>query len=417
MIRKCVFSLLIVSSLAQSAAAQEQFTPDSFGFLPAAQAQQSAAAAREDERYNDGTDSIDEQKWSRALDAFNDVIAIKGRRTDAALYWKAYVLNKLGRRGEAQTTIAELRRSFPRSNWIREAGALEVEMKSGSGKPVNPESESDEELKILAINSLMNSDEARAIPMLQRVLESSSNSPRLKEKALFVLAQSDSQQAQQLILSVARGQTHPPMQLKAIQYLAIHGGKQNQQAMEQIYRSSTDTNVKRTILQAFITCGCEQSTLDVLREERDPELRRRAIHNLGAMGATEQLRQLFQSSTSAEDKEKIMEALGVAGDTNTLAEIARTPGDARVRRRAIHGLGISGGKQAAQTLVAIYSSDNDKEVRKAAAEALFIQGADRELVALARKETDPEMRRYLVQKLSIMGSKEAQEYMLEILNK
>ena len=112
-----------------------------------------------------------------------------------------------------------------------------------------------------------------------------------------------------------------------------------------------------------------------------------------------------------------MEALGIAGDTTILSEIARTPGDARVRRKAIHGLGISGGKQAAATLIGIYSSDKDIDIRKAAVEALFIQGADHELVQLARKETDPQMRRYLVQKLSLMGSKEAEDFMLEILNK
>jgi hypothetical protein len=50
-------------------------------------------------------------------------------------------------------------------------------------------------------------------------------------------------------------------------------------------------------------------------------------------------------------------------------------------------------------------------------EALFIQDAARELVQLARKETDPQMRRELVQKLSLMDSKEAQDYMMEILNK
>jgi HEAT repeat protein len=413
MIRRLVlysFTLFVMSAAMR---AQEASPSSLFGFAPA---QEQSAAAREDERYNDATDAIDDQKWGEALKGFNNIIAMKGRRTDAALYWKAYVLNKMGRRGEAQAAVAELRRSFPRSNWIKEAGALEVEMKSGSGKPVNPDSESDEELKMLAINSLMNSDEARAIPMLQRVLESPSNSLKLKEKALFVLAQSDSPQAQQLIGNVARGQSYPPLQLKAIQYLGI-SGDHNQPILEQIYKSSTDSGVKRAVLQAFITCDCEQSTLAVMREERDPELRRVAIHNLGAMGATEQLRQLFQATTSAEDKERILEALGIAGDVTTLAEIARAPGDSKVRRRAIHGLGISGGKQAAATLAAIYSNDKDPEIKKAAVEGLFIQDADHELVQLARKETDPQMRRYLIQKLSLMDSKEAQDLMIEILNK
>lgn len=412
MIRKLLLYSFTLFMTSASMKAQEVLPSPVFGFAPS---QEESATAREDERYDDASDAIDDQKWSQALEGFNDVIAMKGRRTDAALYWKAYVLNKMGRRGEAQAAVAELRRGFPRSNWIKEAAALEVEMKSGSGKPVNPDSESDEELKLLAINSLMNSDEKRAIPMLQGVLESPKNSLRLKEKALFVLAQSGSPQAQQLIGSVARGQSYPPLQLKAIQYLGISGG--NEATLEQIYKSSTDSRVKRAVLQAFITCGCEQNTLAVVREEHDPELRRVAIHNLGAMGATAQLKQLFQATTSAEDKEKILEALGIAGDDTTLAEIARAPGDPRVRRRAIHGLGISGGKQASATLAAIYSSDKDIEVRKAAVEALFIHGADHELVQLARKETDPQMKRYLIQKLSLMDSKEAQDLMLEILNK
>src|ERR1039458_4881814 len=39
------------------------------------------------------------------------------------------------------------------------------------------------------------------------------------------------------------------------------------------------------------------------------------------------------------------------------------------------------------------------------------------LVDLARKETNPEMKKTIVSKLSIMGSKDSTEYMLEILNK
>jgi hypothetical protein len=38
-------------------------------------------------------------------------------------------------------------------------------------------------------------------------------------------------------------------------------------------------------------------------------------------------------------------------------------------------------------------------------------------VALARKETSPEMKRDLVQKLSLMKSKVATDYLLEILGK
>ena len=39
------------------------------------------------------------------------------------------------------------------------------------------------------------------------------------------------------------------------------------------------------------------------------------------------------------------------------------------------------------------------------------------MVELARKETNPEMKKMIVSKLSIMGSKDATEYLMELLNK
>ena len=49
--------------------------------------------------------------------------------------------------------------------------------------------------------------------------------------------------------------------------------------------------------------------------------------------------------------------------------------------------------------------------------ALFLSGDAKGLVALARKETDPNMKKAIVSKLSIMGSKDATDYLMEILSK
>jgi len=38
-------------------------------------------------------------------------------------------------------------------------------------------------------------------------------------------------------------------------------------------------------------------------------------------------------------------------------------------------------------------------------------------VELARKETDPEMRKQIVEKLSVMGNREANDYLMEFLDK
>src|SRR5438874_41873 len=89
--------------------------------------------SREEEIYSDGTDDLDEGKWDRASEKFSQVIQLHGKKADAALYWKAYALQKLGRRDDALASVAELKKQFPRSSWLKDAGALELEVRQAQG--------------------------------------------------------------------------------------------------------------------------------------------------------------------------------------------------------------------------------------------------------------------------------------------
>lgn len=411
-VMKRISQFAILFLLCAAAGAQESAVPSS----SFAETQASATTGRENELYNDGTTYLNEGKWQEAADKFSQVAALKSRRADAALYWKAYALNKAGRRGEAAASIAQLRRQFPNSEWLKEVGALELEMKQASGQSVDPAAESDEDLKLLAINSLLGSDPDRAIPLLQGVLSSPKNSMKLKERALFVLAQSGSPKAEPIIAAVARGQSGPELQVRAIRSLGLEGPRYSQ-LLQQIYGSATDPDIKKAVLQAYMTSGNKEPVLAAAKSEKDADLRRSAIHQLGAMGARSELEQLYQSSTSADDKEAILQAFGIAGDSEALMKFATSEPDARIRERAIRNLGPFGGPGAGAALVQIYNNEKDADLKRAAVQALFVHGDASSLIALARKETNPEMKRDLVQKLSLMSNKEARDYMLEILNK
>ena len=67
------------------------------------------------------------------------------------------------------------------------------------------------------------------------------------------------------------------------------------------------------------------------------------------------------------------------------------------------------------TTISIYGSDQTVEVRKAVVNALFIQNNASALVTLARGEKNIEMKKDIVQKLSNMKSKEATDYLMELL--
>lgn len=396
---------------AQPSASADIFQPDSSGASAAANSQ-------EDHLYDDGTRAINEERWSDAESIFDRVIEQHGQRADAALYWKAYAQNKAGQSSQALATCRQLRQTFAHSRWLEECGALEIEIRGKSGQPVSPQTEQDEDLKLLALNALMQQDDARALPAIQQILNGN-HSEKLKEHALFVLAQSQSKQAQDLLGQIAAGQTNPTLQVHAIRMLAAIRGKQSDDVLANVYQHSNDERVKKAVLQAYMITGDSAKLADAAQHESNPELARTAVHELGAQGATSELLRIYRSTNSGETKSAIVDSLVASGKkgADALASIAASEQDANLRRKAIRNLGIAGGTSAAPGLIATYQNNSDRETKKAVVDALFIAGDAHDLVALAKAEKDPAAREDIVQKLSLMHSSEATEYMIEILNK
>jgi HEAT repeat protein len=368
----------------------------------------------EAQTYDSGTDALDQGHWDRAIGAFDEVAKRGGKRADAALYWKAYAQNKAGRRADAQATIQALQKTYPQSRWIKEAKALDIEVRQQTGQAPRVEQESDDDLKLMALNSLMGADPDRALPMLEKFLSVSSN-PKLRERALFVLAQNGSPKAREILVRTAKGESNPDIQRKAIEYLGLFGSPDSRQVLDGLY-ASADPQVKKTILHTYLAAGDRARVLAAARTEKDPDLRREAIHVLGAMGAQSELWDLYKAETTREAKKAIVQALAIGGAADRIGEMARSEKDAELRQEAIRSLGIMGPRTAA-TLTSLYASETDVEARRAILQALFIQGNAEALIEVARKEKDPQLRKEAVAHLSHMNSKAATDFMLEILNK
>src|ERR1700677_3207039 len=376
------------------------------------------AQTKEDTLYSEGTRAINDAHWGQAESIFSNLASQHGARAEAALYWEAYAENKQGNAARALEICAELRHTYPQGNWAKECSALEIEIHGKSDDPMPPQAEQDEELKLLALNSLMQQDEARALPIIQQILNSD-KSEKLKDRALFVLAQDQSPQAQALLGQVASGERNPALQRRAIQMRAVGRGKQAADTLANIYRQSKNEEVKNAILHTYLVIGTPDPLVEAARHESDPELVRTAVHTLGAMGATSQLLTLYHDTSDPKVKAEVISGLIPAGQkgADALASIAGSEQDPEDRRKAIRNLGIAGGMSGAPALVAIYKKNTDLETRKAVAQALFLAGDSHDLVELARGEKDPAVKQSLVQQLSLMHNKEATDYMLEILNK
>lgn len=402
-------SMFLLAALAAASSAQDLNGLMRLSF----QVQQGAG---EDKDYRRGRQALDAGRWEDAIAAFSESAARArlGAAADGALYWKAYAQNRSGQRDAALGTVAALRRQYPSSHWLNDAQALEVEIRARAGDPVSPADEPDEDLKLIAINSLMQSDPKQALPILEKLLNSNS-SPKLRERALFVLTQSGSPEARKILNDIALGKSNPDLQRAAIRYMGMMGSDDSRRELASIYSSSLDKDVKRTILRAFMISGSREFLLNAAKTEKDPDLRREAIRELGLAGGQDELWQLYQSESSVDAKEEILKSMFVGGNSAHLVDVARSEKDPRLRAAAIRSLGLMGGNGRSDVLVSIYRSDQDSTVRDAILNALFIQQNGHALVDLARGERDPEMKRRIIGKLALIHSKESTDYMLEIL--
>src|ERR1700730_3171531 len=116
---------------------------------------------RLEELYDNGREALDEERYEQARDRFSELAQANGPQTDAALYWEAYADQRLGQRQAALAAIADLKARFPQSHWQKDASALEIEVRQGTGQPSRPEAQGDQELKMLAIQGLLSSDPER----------------------------------------------------------------------------------------------------------------------------------------------------------------------------------------------------------------------------------------------------------------
>jgi len=283
----------------------------------------SATPVQDDAAYTTGSKAMDEHRWQDAVTSFDKVINAKGRRVDSALYWKAYSLNKLGKPQLAAATCDQLHAQDTNSPWNRDCSALTVSVHIDtqaiveSMKTVNsqigaasdfagegpgfwdsnsPARGSDEDLKMLALNSLLNQDPARAIPLLRGVLNGN-GSPAMKKHALFVLAQSKSPEAESILHDAVTGKMDPQLQREAIQSMAVFQGKRANDTLVEVYKTTNDLKIKKSVISALFITQDAPRMVELARNEKDLELKRSIVSQLALMNdkaATDYMMELLK---------------------------------------------------------------------------------------------------------------------------
>lgn len=373
------------------------------------------ASFAKDELYRSGQAAIDEGRWSEAAAIFGKVAERGGPEADAGLYWKAYAQHKAGNRAAALATIRELASTFPKSAWLDDARALEVEMRGDQGQTVQPAAGEDEELKLYALSGMMNHNPQKALPLVQQYLQGK-HSQENKEKALFLLTQSELPEARQALLEIVRGSEHPELRAQAIRYVGTvaEDDRSLLGELDGIYSSTQDRRVRAAVIEAYGIAEHKAGLLAVFRSEKDPGLRQQAIDMLSGADAVAELKSLLQSEPEGETRRALIRALGNAGDLETLIAAARGDKDPEARIEAIMGLGNDESPKAAEALRSLYSGSADRRTREAVIDALSNQENAKALIEIFRAEKDRELRKEIVHRLADMDGPEAEAFVNKI---
>ena len=150
--------------------------------------------------------AINDSHWANAEAIFTVVANQHSDHSDGALYWKSYAEKKQGHGKVALESCAVLAHQYPASTWNHDCSALAIEIGAEDGKPVEPNALKDDDLRLLALNVLMQKDETQALAQIQEILNGD-YSEKLKKEALFILGHhySDETYAQIVRISYVEG--------------------------------------------------------------------------------------------------------------------------------------------------------------------------------------------------------------------
>jgi TolA-binding protein len=384
-----------------------------------------------------GRDLIEEENWQAAARSFRDFLATypRHRDVDAALYWLAFALKKQGKVVEADQTLARLIKEFPASRWKDDAQAGRVEMAPQLGNQTvidqaleGSADKEDDELKTIALQSLVFSNPERALPLLREVLKPDSKASRkTKQTAIVFLAQIGSRGFDAL-MDVARHQNDLELRRTAIFWL---GQSADDRAFEFLREVVVNAGEKKELVDSALFALAQSRNpraraylLELARSAPSEELRRSVIANLGMRGGdavVDEMIAIYDAESDAELKKQILFALSAGGNQRgraKLLDVARNESSVELRKQALFWIGQRGGEETAEQLVQFFDTEQSEAVKEHLLMVLSqsrSKTAMRKLMEIAKSSPSIELRKRAIFWLGQSKDPEAKRFIEEIL--
>ena len=409
-----------------------------------------------DSLYRAAREALDRRDYRRAADLFGEIsakYASSGYAADA-LYWRAFALYRLGstpQLREALVSLAAQHKGFPQAATRGDAAALERRIQGELGRrgdpqaaayvesaaqaaaapplpplpPIRPtpptpptpptaptppsdrdcENEEDD-TKLAALNALQQMDDARARPILQKVLaRRDPGSACLRRKAVFLIAQQNASGTEDILLETARTDPDHEVREQAVFWLSQVGSDRAVGALDSILRTSKDASLQEKALFALSQHDSPRAQQALRgyaeRGELSMETREKAIFWIGQQGGKENdtfLRGLFGRLKEADLREKVLFSLSQSGGSDNVHWLLGVAKDSaqpiELRKKALFWAGQADAPIA--DLIALYGSMPDREMRE---QLIFVYSQRDEpaavdkLLDVAKRESDLELRK------------------------
>lgn len=263
------------------------------------------------------------------------------------------------------------------------------------------------DMKVAALNALLQMDADKAVPILKQVLaRRDSSSVCLRRKAVFLVSQKKTEATEDILLDAARNDPDPEVKEQAVFWLSQVGTDKAVTALDSILRRSDDQGLQEKALFALSQHHSVRATAAlrayVERKDVSDEMREKAVFWLGQSDDPENsafLRTVYGRTDSGALKQKILFALAQSrGKENQqfLLDVARNKDETiEVRKQALFWAGQSGTIGTAE-LASLYGTIPDREMRE---QIIFVlsqrndAAAMDKLIDIARKDPDPELRK------------------------
>ena len=411
-----------------------------------------------DSLYRAAREALNRGEYRRAAQLFSEVTKKfpKSKYAQDCAYWEAFARYRVGsdddlrlalkilegidaeavmRNGrETAVDIPSLRARIQgalAARGDREAAAkLQSEAKQNDGCDREEVS-----VRAEALAALGQMDIASAMPVVKKVLQRRDDcTVELRRRALYLLGRQGNTEAIPIMLDVAKNDTDASIRGEAMSWLSRVGGDQAVPLLEELLRTSNDERTQRSAVNALSSIDTERARRAVRaiieRNDALERVRYDAIMSLsrdrdGSVNRDDMtyLRGLYTKLDAPRLREAVLTSVSRVGTPENeqfLLTIARNQNEApSLRAAALQRLGRMS-SVSLDDIAKLYDVADSRSLREQILYALYQRKepeAVDKMIEIARRDTDPQIRRTAISLLARRDDPRARKWLQELIDK